>query len=120
MIQRKQTVFLLLAAIATAVAAFANTGTVLMLIILIASAVITLGDIFLYKNRPRQAMVTLVPIVLLLLWYLLIGVENRNSGGTFVLRWTDVLPAVAIVLTFLARQGIRADEKLVRSTERIR
>ena len=81
---------------------------------------LALIDIFLYKNRPCQALVTLIPIVLLLAWYLLVGVENRNSGGSFTLRWTDALPAVAIVLTFLARQGIRADEKLVRSTDRIR
>ena len=120
MIQRKQTLFLLLAAIATGMAAFFNTGTVLMLVLLIAATVMSLGDIFLFKNRRRQALLTLLPIVCLLVWYVLVAVENRNSAGGFILTWADALPAVAIVLLFFARKGILADEKLVRSLDRIR
>ena len=120
MIQRKQTLFLLIAAIASAVAAFCNTGTVLMQVLLFVAAAISLADVFLFKNRPRQAFIALIPIVLWLVWYVLVAVENRNSAGGFVLTWSDALPAVAIVLVFFARQGIRADEKLVRSLDRIR
>jgi len=120
MIQRKQSLFLLLAAIASAVAAFCNTGTVLMQVLLFVATAVMLADIFLYKNRPRQALVALCAIALLLVWYVLVAVENRNSGGGFVLSWSDALPAVAVVLVFFARQGIRADEKLIRSLDHIR
>lgn len=120
MIQRKQTLFLLVAAIALSVAAFVNTGTVIMLVILILSAVLSLADIFLYKQRKRQAQVTLFTMFLLVVWYILMAVENRNMAGSIHLVWSDALPLIAILMLFLARKGILADEKLVRSLDRIR
>jgi 4-hydroxybenzoate polyprenyltransferase len=120
MIQRRQTLFLLLAAIALVVAAFAGTGTLPMLIVLILSAILSVGDIFLYKNRKRQALVVLVTMFLLVIWYILMAVENRNTAGHFQLHWTHVLPMVAVFLLVLARKGIIKDEKLVRSLDRIR
>jgi len=114
MIQRKQTLFLLLAAVALAVAAVMNTGTVLMLVLLIVSAVLCAGIIFVYKNRKRQILLTLLPMALLLAWYVLLAVNN------FQMAWPDALPAVAILFIVLARQGIVHDEKLVRSLDRIR
>jgi len=120
MIQRKQTVFLLLAVVALAVAAVMNTGTVLMLVVLIASALQTFATIFLFNNRKLQAKLALADVLLPLVWYVLLAVLNRQLAGTFVLTWSDALPAVAIMLIFLAYKGIQHDEKLVRSLDRIR
>jgi len=120
MIQRRQTLFLLLAAIALVVAAFAGTGTLPMLIVLILSAILSVGDIFLYKKRKRQALVVLVTMFLLVVWYILMAVENRNTAGQFQLHWTDALPMLAVFLLVLARKGIIKDENLVRSLDRIR
>jgi len=114
MIQRKQTLFLLLAAVASGVAAFLNTGTTLMLLLLIVSALLCIAIIFLYKNRKRQVLCTLAPTALLLAWYILLAVERTQMV------WTDALPALAILLIVLARKGIVHDEKLVRSLDRIR
>lgn len=114
MIQRKQTLFLLLAAVASGVAAFLNTGTTLMLVLLIVSAVLCLAIIFLYGNRKRQVLCTLAPLALLLVWYILLAVARMQMV------WSDALPAVAILLIVLARKGIVSDEKLVRSLDRIR
>ena len=52
----------------------------------------------------------------LLAWYVLLAVY----GGPENMRWQYVLPAVAIVLLFMARKRIIKDEKLVRSLDRIR
>lgn len=120
MIQRKQTIFLLLSAIALGIAAFANTGTWVMLAVLIVTVIMALGNIFLYKNRKRQALVALCTMFLIVLWYVLLAVRNRNLAGSVQLHWQDALPMLAVLLLFLARQGIIKDEKLVRSLDRIR
>ena len=120
MIQRIQTLFLFFAAVALAIAAAMNTGTVLMLAVLIVSLVVSFGAIFLFKNRKRQALVVLVGMVLNLVWYVLLAVHNHQLDGAYLLVWSDAFPAVAIILEVLARKGIIKDEKLVRSLDRIR
>ena len=109
-----------MAAVALGVAALANTGTWVMLALLIVTAVMALGDIFLFKNRKRQALVALCTMFLIVLWYVLLAVRNRNLAGGVQLQWQDALPMLAVLLLFLARQGINKDEKLVRSLDRIR
>jgi hypothetical protein len=49
-----------------------------------------------------------------------LAVRNRNLAGSVQLHWQDALPMLAVLLLFLARQGIIKDEKLVRSLDRIR
>lgn len=119
MIQRKQTVFLLLAAVALVLGAVMTGYTVLMLVLLIVAAMLAAGTIFLFKKRKLQSRVALYTIILPVAWYVLLAVLNRQLGG-IVLQWYDVLPAVAIVFLFLAYKGIQHDEKLVRSLDRIR
>lgn len=144
MIQRKQTIFLLLAAITLIVAATMNTGTMLMLVILLAAALLCVADIFIYKKRKLQAQLTLPIMVLLLAWYVLLAVSQEqivlqhlselaqsNGGDTLqvadmkeqssvIYVWPNALPLLALLLTFMARKGILRDEKLVRSLDRIR
>lgn len=120
MIQRKQSVFLFLAAVSLCIAACFNTGTVLMLVLLIVAALVSVGAIFLYKDRKRQAQVVLANMLLPVAWYVLLAVLNHTLQGTYLLVWADVLPAVAILFLFFARKGIQSDEKLVRSLDRIR
>ena len=116
MIQRKQTLFLLLAAICLGLAAFLAHGTLLMTILLIVAALTALCCIFLYKNRKLQATITLPVLAVLVLWYILLSVYY----GWNMLGWADALPLAALLFTFLARKGIIHDEKLVRSLDRIR
>lgn len=112
MIQRKQTLFLLLAAILVLVCLFLRLEWVDVL--LAVSAALSNYTIFQYNRRIFQARLCLGGLFVLLAWY--IGVAVLEGEASLV----ESLPMVAVILIFLARKGILDDEKLVRSADRIR
>lgn len=150
MIQRKQTIFLLLAVVAMVCclclpigrfepaamlpatqwlnAGFVSVGQPVAwhpvpLAILAATVVLTVTDIFRYHRRPSQARWCLWSVAMLVLWYVYIGLGALllfTGKGTFHISWGACLPLVAVILLLLARRGILADERLVRSMDRIR
>ena len=86
---------------------------------------ISVISIFLYKNRTRQMRFCVFNILLMvgllgliLFYYLSVKKDIGISHHTF--RLSIVLPIINIVLTFQAFRGIRRDELLVRSYERLR
>lgn len=91
---------------------------------LVIAATFTLCDIFLYSKRVVQARLCTVNILLCTLWYAywfgfrFLGLDSTNSDVHF--HFAFCLPAVAIVFFAMARAGIKADEALVKSTDRIR
>jgi len=113
---RPQTWYLLLAAISTIVCIIAGAGTTLQMVTLIVAAVGTLAIIPLHKNRRTQAALCLVPILLLLAWYVQLALYAIPE----TMHWQYALPALSILLIFMARKGIVHDEKVVRSYDRIR
>ena len=146
MIQRKQTLFLLIAFVLTIVCSCCQIGSLVsdmssvdlynlwlvdemgqhsfsswpLLAVLILASLLSLVTIFLYRKRKLQAQLCLLHMLLLVLWYVVLAVLPQSLGGSLVLAWPAVLPAVAIILSFMARKGVLADEKLVRSLDRIR
>ena len=112
MIQRKQTLFLLLAAILALVCFFFRLTW--LDVLQIVSAALSAVTIFLYKQRILQARLCLVGIAVIFAWY--IGLAVLQSYIATI----DGLPMVNAILIFLARKGILDDEKLVRSMDRIR
>ena len=94
--------------------------------VLLPTAVIGTYAIFLYHNRKMQALFCLFNVLLIVGWYVCYFVVGQTVGdktwGTVSFRptWPAVLPAVALILYLMARRGILADEKLVRSMDRIR
>jgi len=114
--QRKQTVFLLLAVIVGMVYFMAWP---LFVIQMLASAD-SLIAIFFYRDRPKQALLCLSAIMINLAWYVCLAVLIHNGMLSEELPLTACLPLVAAILCFLARKGVLADEKLVRSADRIR
>jgi hypothetical protein len=140
MIQRLQSVWLLLAAAAAfcslrfsfysgnMVAANGKSWvnltaqTNLLLLILTAGVgIAALIDIFLYKNRKQQsglAWITfLVSIINLVLYF--VQVQKFVPGeGRYNL--TALFAIIVPVFLFLAIRGIRKDEKLVKSLDRLR
>ena len=157
MIQRRQTVFLLLAALCGALTflfpvatftrgdrswSFFTTGLFMadgtpvvdapmrvpffIVIGFLAAALVV--AVFLYKNRQRQ--VTVVRTVNLLLTavavYLFITSNSvrayLDQGGLVEEHFgiSAVLPLAMVVLVFLAERGIRKDEALVKSMDRLR
>jgi hypothetical protein len=132
MLQRIQTVWLLLAAafafislqtnfyVATVPPVFFTGHTEMFILILtVISGTLSLVNIFLYKNRPLQLKLTLanlgVSIVEIVFYFL--ALENYTSGA-FAL--TSVVVFACPLLLLLAARGIYADQKLIKSVDRLR
>ena len=116
MIQRKQTLFLLVAAI---------LGLVFWLswplfIIQALAAALSLYTIFIYKKRPLQAKLCLVTILIHFAWYILLAALIHQGKADQNLPIVACFPLIAAILCFMARKAILADERLVRAADRIR
>ncbi len=90
--------------------------------ILMISAIISLITIFLYRKRMLQIRLTLFNIILAIGYYvtLVTFVFMLKGESTFVLSWMVCLPFVGIVLDWLAIRAIGKDEMLVKAYERLR
>ena len=116
MIQRKQTLFLLVAVILGMVHFLVWPLFVLQML---ASAV-SLYTIFQFKRRKTQAALCLACIFVNIIWYVVLAVLIHQGKLPEQLPYTACLPLIAAIFCFLARKGILADEKLVRAADRIR
>lgn len=92
--------------------------------VLCVSAVISIATIFTYTTRKLQANLCLWNVLLNIVWYVLYAVYTRtcmpDPGMTLHVDYVVILPAIAIILQFMARKGIKADDALLRAAERIR
>ena len=107
-------------------AATATIDTWPVAIIMSLAGVMSILAIFAYKNRRRQIkicllsgmfMILLYPISFIYWWFakdLLATVGYPSLGAVLI------FPIVAFILNLMAIRSIRADEKLVRSADRIR
>ncbi len=135
MIQRIQTIWLLLAAVlgftslktAFFIGSIANEpatelsgmSSVSLMIATIVTATIATVSIFIYKNRATQLKMVLAAITLsimtIVLYYM--AVSKYRVGGLAL--WS-LVPIVVPVFLILAAIGIYKDDKLVKSTDRLR
>lgn len=113
MIQRKQTLWLLLAFFLLLVGTI-MAENIWMMLLTGSMALLSLGDVFLYHKRPAQALVCVLIMAIGVAFYILLAVYQP------LLEWWHVLPLVAVLFVFIARRLILKDEKLVRSLDRIR
>ena len=141
MIQRSQTVFLLLgaallvafAALALAwmpgVAAVSDAYTTATTVVAALAAVVALGAVFLYKDRVRQRTVigvaqglALAAVVPLLVGLFLDTPEPAAavSEATAAPYLVALLPLAAYVLLRMARRGVDRDIATIRSMDRLR
>jgi hypothetical protein len=140
MLQRKQTVWMLLAvacAVGTLKFSFFSgsklgaalttpspqyltaTGNILILMLTVAIIVAGLVNIFNYKNRKLQLRATLGIILVSLLNIFLYYLETQKfQTGTYSL--TAIFTLAIPILMVLAARGIAKDQKLVKSTDRLR
>jgi D-alanyl-lipoteichoic acid acyltransferase DltB (MBOAT superfamily) len=149
MIQRIQSVYLLLAALAVGATAFLPLASTTVeasasvannyfadgaywanesvgYYVLFAEVAFILLAIFLYKNRPTQIKQTTASMVVaLVLMLVFVGLgykeysELQSAGAPQVQLGSMTLP-LAIVFLILASRAIRKDEALVRSSDRLR
>ena len=86
----------------------------------IGSGVLALAAIFLFKNRKIQIRFTVVALLLqglLVVRYILIIRENFQSGTVSL---TAALIAISMVLLIQAIRSIRRDQQLLEETDRLR
>lgn len=149
MIQRKQTIFLLLALLAVILCLCLPIGRLggnmdggsmlwynlgvyttggfiarpVPFVDLCITGTLTFICIFLYKKRPVQIKLCWINILLSVLWYayyaFALFVETKNIGEGQI-SFAACLPLVNIILQVLAMKGIKADENLIKSMDRIR
>lgn len=152
MIQRIQTIYLLLAAIVTGIFTFMSMATLYtqgapiqfsgtgfyeagsneaiayvwpLTIVCALAALLPLLNIFLYRNRLLQIRVCHFTTLMLLAVYATFGIYVYNMSMTLQaesIQWGAALsmPFVALILNIIAQSRIRADERLVRSADRLR
>ncbi|MBR1667824.1 MAG: DUF4293 domain-containing protein [Bacteroidaceae bacterium] len=104
---------------------------ILLLLVMFLSAL----SILLFRKRMRQLRLTIISTILLVGYVAayaffvyvyqvklesLCGDGTENLLPTFHLKFISVFPVLSIILNCLAIQGIRKDEALVRSLDRIR
>lgn len=145
MIQRIQTLFLIIAAAAFGllfVFPFASSTTsagelfgdglynlndhVILLVLAILGIVVSLANIFLFKNRPLQVRLSYLIVVFAVLLafvatFFFMG-ESEQMAETQVINDQAgmYMPILAIIFGILASVFINKDEKLVKSSDRLR
>ncbi|CAC9975070.1 protein of unknown function [Flavobacterium sp. CF108] len=138
MIQRIQTVYLILTFVVTGVLMFfmplwtLNTGKAFYFmqdqfytILLGLSTMLTIVSIISYKKRQNQFVMNRLNIILNLILLGLFVYRSLNLSGdtTTIVSEKGIgmfLPIVAIVLLVLANKAIKKDEDLVKSVDRLR
>ena len=141
MLQRMQSIWLLLAAVcgiltmrysffsgnklgdnqAKLFESLTATTSILILVLTIALISGILIDIFLYKNRKLQLRIAILGIVISVLNIFLYYKQTQNflpNEGTYDL--TAVLTLAIPIFLILAARGIYKDQKLVKSLDRLR
>lgn len=141
MIQRIQSLWLLLAAICAFVTytlvlysgtlangsqkLFALGDHFLLVAVIIALGVLSLVTIFLFKNRKLQQRLTILGIILALGYLALqyFSIETFKKDNAIVTGSYQVaalLPILIVIFLIMAARGISKDEKLVKSLDRLR
>jgi len=134
MIQRKQSIFLVLAALISTISAWLGdlwktvSGWVqaeditILLVLFLLSALLSGASVFLFKNRKLQLRLGGLNIILnlLLAGYLAYSLSNLPGGFNSEKGIGLLVPFISIVLLIFANRYIRKDEKLVKSVNRFR
>ncbi|MDN3665664.1 DUF4293 domain-containing protein [Algibacter miyuki] len=136
MLQRIQTVYLLLAAGVSAGLTFVvpvwitNAGVtvfamdnILYIGLFLGSALLSLISIFMFKNRKLQFVLGRLNIILNFILLGFFVYQSLNVSGETAVSEKGIgmlLPLVSIVLLAFANKAIKKDEELVKSVDRLR
>ena len=125
MIQRIQSIFILVAGIATLLLFWTSQDVEFSFFSFIIGILIgsTFGNIFNFKNRKRQLLLNIISIGInaLLIILLLYWLQSLSGGIDFPEKGIEPLfPFISVVCLFFANIYIRRDERLVKSVDRLR
>lgn len=86
--------------------------------------ILALIIMFMYDNLKRQLKCAKLLCLLTITYLIVLGIKAGNVVATLgaggVRWWTLALPCLAMVFFMLAHRGINADKKLIESADRIR
>lgn len=145
MIQRKQTIFLLLSMLVIALSFFfpilgvegavgqedllfnlsamggTMSGNIGLFITMLAAFLLNGAAIFAYKERRKQMKMILGGVALMVIWYILIAI-TIHWADVHLYHWhiSAILPLLVIILNLMAYKGVKHDENLIKSMDRIR
>ena len=131
MIQRIQSVYLLLVTILLVVAIclpvgqYIGTDGVTTHIFKPLGVTLAFCTIFLFRNRMLQVRMTIFSSLLLIGYYIAFFVfmfmlKNDLDAMNFQLGWALCLPVICIILNYLAFRAIYRDELMVKAADRLR
>jgi hypothetical protein len=88
-------------------------------------ALLSAGNIFLFRKRVLQIRICVFNAILLLGFYgyfafVVCMLKNQADGLSFSVKLASAFPLVSLILDYLAIRGIGADEVLLRSLNRLR
>ncbi len=118
-------VYKLVSLVPDSVTAFGSLFLLPLLSIVIVTAITSFGAIFMFKNRILQMRIVRLMVFLLIVAIGLFFLYYTNaleeaSGGKITPELGIYLIPVSILFLFFALRGIIADERLIRSSERLR
>ena len=96
----------------------------LLITLIILIAFLAFIDIFLYKNLQRQMTVCFVDIIIGLAMLVAICVQafviGNREGWTVSWQWYVLLPVLSIIFLMLAHKAMSRDKKKLRDADRLR
>ena len=96
----------------------------LLLTLIILISVLALIDIFQFKNLQRQMTVCFVDIIIGLAMLIAICIQafyvGNRDGWTVTWQWYLLLPIFSIVFLMLAHKAMSRDKKMLRDSDRLR
>lgn len=130
MIQRVQSIYLLLVAVVSflgvpwlPLSEEVSAWEILIICMLNLTGALALFSLFSFKNRKKQFVINRLNIVcnLVLLGVLAWLSLSTSGGNSFPEKGVQaLLPVISIILLFLANRAIKRDEDLVKSADRLR
>ena len=128
MIQRIQTLYLLICLVLTVVCMYFEVGAENhpwdLTAIMAVTGILEIMGIFLFRRRALQMRLCTFCIILLVGWYAALVAFAYILGdglvGEFRPQLWAAIPAINAILLYLAFRGILRDEMLVRSLDRLR
>lgn len=96
----------------------------LLITLIILISLLAIVDIFLYKNLQRQMTVCFVDIIIGLAMLVAIGIQafyvGNRDGWTVTWQWYVLLPVLSIVFLMMAHKAMSRDKKKLLDADRLR
>ena len=126
MIQRLQTVYLFLVVLFSAIILMGKSISYIMLpfaILMTLVMILSVIGIFMYKNRKRQRTIVNIALIINIAAMILVAYyyfSSKQTGDTSAFNYRYFAPVLNLFFLILASRGIKKDDDLVKSYDRLR